>query len=230
MTIEELQALIAGTTPAKPVTSKPNQPETTVQTGGDPSSAAILEMAKLLTTQLTQSAAQPVAQPVTQPVVQPDLVTLLASLQQQSNQTQQPQVFKPYEDGFYTDGKVDMSKVSDPQLKEVLGDLTTKNEKEAANRLVEEAYNAELATRKLAIAPEAFRKLVDLSGAKVVDGKVTGIKEAFDAHNETQGIYKQTRTALDRGTNPITKVPGNQADMLSGYTAKSFAEAQATVQ
>lgn len=226
MTIEELQALIAGTTPAKPDTSKPNQTETTVQTGGDPSSAAILEMAKLLTTQLTQSAAQPVAQPV----VQPDLATLLASLQQQSNSTQQPQVFKPYEDGFYTDGKVDLSKVSDPQLKKVLDDLTTKNEKEAASRLVEEAYNAELATRKLAIAPEAFKKLVDLSGAKVVDGKVTGIKEAFDAHNETQGIYKQTRTALDRGTNPITKVPGNQADMLSGYTAKSFAEAQATVQ
>jgi hypothetical protein len=128
-----------------------------------------------------------------------------------------------YEDGFYKDGNFDLSKITDAGLKDALTDYLGKQSAKDNQRFIDDAFNAELAKRSLAIDKELFSKIIDLSKVTVTDGKVTGMTEAFDALKD-KGVYKaQTSSPLLQGFNPVQ----NKETSASGTINSLFAAAQA---
>lgn len=135
----------------------------------------------------------------------------------------QPEPKAPYEEGFYVDGKFNLNKINDKAFKDAISDYLKINQAKDNQRLIDDAYQAELKTRKLGISESTFKKVIDLSGVKVIDGKVTGMKEAFDALNNETGIYKKASNPIYEGFNPVDNKSAEQSTMFQSFDEVSAA-------
>ena len=135
-----------------------------------------------------------------------------------------------YSEGFYNNetGAFDLSKISDATLKGALEDYTAKQAAKETQRIIDAAYETELAKHNLAIDKEVFRKVIDLSGVTVKDGKAAGIEEAFNALNDT-GVYKaQPANPLNSGFKPAENPAACNGNIMSFADALNEAAAAAT--
>lgn len=124
----------------------------------------------------------------------------------------------PYAEGFYDKaaGSFDLSKINDQTLKDALSDYSSKLAAKETQRVIDAAYEAELAKRTLAVDKELFKKVIDLSGVTVKEGKVEGLAEAFDALND-KGVYKaQPANPLTSGFKPIDNGSSSNLGNLTG--------------
>lgn len=137
---------------------------------------------------------------------------------------------EPYSEGFYNNetGAFDLSKISDATLKGALEDYTAKQAAKETQRIIDAAYEAELAKHNLAVNKDVFRKAIDLSGVTVKDGKAAGIEEAFNALNDT-GVYKaQPANPLNSGFKPAENPAACNGNIMSFADALNEAAAAAT--
>lgn len=157
-----------------------------------------------------------------------DVVKLADILARAMPQVQTPT--EPYTEGFYNNetGAFDLSKISDATLKGALEDYTAKQAAKETQRIIDAAYETELAKHNLAIDKEVFRKVIDLSGVTVKDGKAAGIEEAFNALNDT-GVYKaQPANPLNSGFKPAENPAACNGNIMSFADALNEAAAAAT--
>ena len=139
---------------------------------------------------------------------------------------------EPYSEGFYNNetGAFDLSKISDATLKGALEDYTAKQAAKETQRIIEAAYETELAKHNLAIDKEVFRKAIDLSGVTVKDGKAAGMEEAFNALND-KGVYKaQPANPLNSGFKPMENVTNNTGNLTGGAGLYAAAQMDAEIQ
>lgn len=184
------------------------------------------DVAELLTLVLGQQ-----ADPSTQANVNSsnsDVIKLagLLSTLMANKETPETQVEKAYGDGFYKDGAFDLSKITDEGLKAALTDYIGKQAAKDNQRLIDDAFAEELKNRTLSIDKELFTKLVDTSKVEVKDGKVTGMKEAFDALND-KGVYKgKASSPVTQGFNPVQNKEVNPITTANSLFAAAEAEAE----
>ena len=139
---------------------------------------------------------------------------------------------EPYSEGFYNNetGAFDLSKISDATLKGALEDYTAKQAAKETQRIIDAAYGTELAKHNLAIDKEVFRKVIDLSGVTVKDGKAAGVEEAFSALND-KGVYKaQPANPLNSGFMPMENVTNNTGNLTGGAGLYAAAQMDAEIQ
>lgn len=159
-----------------------------------------------------------------------DVVKLADILARAMPQVQTPT--EPYSEGFYNNetGAFDLSKISDATLKGALEDYTAKQAAKETQRIIDAAYEAELAKHNLAVNKDVFRKAIDLSGVTVKDGKAAGIEEAFNALNDT-GVYKaQPANPLNSGFKPMENVTNNTGNLTGGAGLYAAAQMDAEIQ
>lgn len=159
-----------------------------------------------------------------------DVAKLAEILQPLLKQEQTPAT--PYAEGFYDSnaGTFDLSKISDTTLRGALEDFTNKQAAKETQRIIDAAYEAELAKHNLAIDKEVFRKVIDLSGVTVKDGKAAGVEEAFNALND-KGVYKaQPANPLNSGFKPMENVTNNTGNLTGGAGLYAAAQMDAEIQ
>lgn len=126
------------------------------------------------------------------------------------------------ENGWYDEksGKIDTSKIKNPEVLAALQMLEGKYNAEKDERLILDAISAEAKNRKLNISTNTLRKLLDTSGYKIEDGKVTGVTESFDTLEQAEsGLFKASKaksSPLSESFNPVER---------SNTGAGSFAQA-----
>lgn len=130
-----------------------------------------------------------------------DVAALAALLAPMLTKTQEAP--KAFEEGFFEDGKFNLDKINDADLKSALTEYTAAVQANENKHAIDNAVKAELGKRHLAIKEDMFMKLLDLSKVKVEGDKVTGVTEAFDALKDS-GVYKSAPTSpLNQGFNPM---------------------------
>lgn len=130
-----------------------------------------------------------------------DVAALAALLAPMLTKTQEAP--KAVEEGFFKDGKFNLDKINDADLKSALTEYTAAVQANENKHAIDNAVKAELGKRHLAIKEDMFMKLLDLSNVKVDGDKVTGVTEAFDALKDS-GVYKSAPSSpLNQGFNPM---------------------------
>jgi len=112
-------------------------------------------------------------------------------------------------EGWYnsTTRTIDESKVTDPDVLASLKLINDVNTKMMNDRLIADAVSAEIASHKATVSAATLQKVLDLSKVTVVDGKVTGVKEAVTALKSTEPKMFQANPSgspLTEGFNPAT--------------------------
>lgn len=116
-----------------------------------------------------------------------------------------------FEEGWYdeTSGKIDTSKIKNPEVLAAIQKLEGRYSQERDARAISDALKAELSNYSIRVSENTLEKMLDMSGIKVKDGKVTGIKEALDALKQSEpGIFKNKDNEdnpLNEGFNPVEK-------------------------
>lgn len=116
-----------------------------------------------------------------------------------------------FEEGWYdeTSGKIDTSKIKNPEVLAAIQKLEGRYSQERDARAISDALKAELSNYPIRVSENTLEKMLDMSGIKVKDGKVTGIKEALDALKQSEpGIFKNKDNEdnpLNEGFNPVEK-------------------------
>lgn len=116
-----------------------------------------------------------------------------------------------FEEGWYdeTSGKIDTSKIKNPEVLAAIQKLEGRYSQERDARAISDALRGELSNYSIRVSENTLEKMLDMSGIKVKDGKVTGIKEALDALKQSEpGIFKNKDNEdnpLNEGFNPVEK-------------------------
>ena len=131
------------------------------------------------------------------------------------------------EDGWYNKetGIFDESKVKDPVVLDAIKSLVGVIDGNKQTSLINDAINAEVAKYQFNISKDNVLKLIDLSAVKVEDGKVVGVKEAFDTFKTNEPNVFKLDNAPNGGNNPLTQGFNTLNDGGVTGIPKSFAEA-----
>lgn len=126
-----------------------------------------------------------------------------------------------FEEGWYdeTSGKIDTSKIKNPEVLAAIQKLDGRYSQERDARAISDALKAELSNYSIRVSENTLEKMLDMSGIKVKDGKVTGIKEALDALKQSEpGIFKNKDNEdnpLNEGFNPVEKKGGSDVNTFA---------------
>ena len=127
-----------------------------------------------------------------------------------------------FEDGWYdtTSGKIDFSKIKNDEVLAAVKTLNDKYVESQNQRLISDSINAELKNYSLAVSEDTLRKVLDMSGIKIdEDGKVTGVKEAFESLKTSEpSFFKNKETEsnpLNEGFNPVDKATVDNINSFS---------------
>lgn len=117
-----------------------------------------------------------------------------------------------FETGWFNSetGKIDESKIKNPEVISAIQQIQAKYQEEKNNRLVSDKLNDELKNYSLAVSEDTLRKVLNLSDVKIgKDGSVTGVKEALEALKTSEpGFFKDKEkesNPLNEGFNPVEK-------------------------
>jgi len=125
------------------------------------------------------------------------------------------QEMKAFAEGWFNSetGTLDESKISNPEMLAAVKTVVNSFKAGQDKLVISSAISTELKKYKLATTENTALKLLDSSAIKVVDGKVTGVKEAIDALKKAEpGIFKKSATPVDEGFDPTkqkTTAPTN---------------------
>ena len=126
-----------------------------------------------------------------------------------------------FEEGWYdeTSGKIDTSKIKNPEVLAAIQKLEGRYSQERDARAISDALKDELSNYSIRVSENTLEKMLDMSGIKVKDGKVTGIKEALDALKQSEpGIFKNKDNEdnpLNEGFNPVEKKGGSDVNTFT---------------
>lgn len=126
-----------------------------------------------------------------------------------------------FENGWYdeTSGRVDMSKIKNPEVLSAIQRLENRYAQERDARAISDSLRAELGNYSLRVSEDTLEKMLDKSGIKVKDGKVTGVKEALEALKKSEpGIFidkEKESNPLNEGFNPVEKKSNGEPGSFS---------------
>lgn len=126
-----------------------------------------------------------------------------------------------FESGWYdeTSGRVDMSKIKNPEVLSAIQRLENRYAQERDARAISDSLRAELGNYSLRVSEDTLEKMLDKSNIKVQDGKVTGVKEALEALKKSEpGIFidkEKESNPLNEGFNPVEKKSNGEPGSFS---------------
>lgn len=126
-----------------------------------------------------------------------------------------------FESGWYdeTSGRVDMSKIKNPEVLSAIQRLENRYAQERDARAISDSLRAELGNYSLRVSEDTLEKMLDKSNIKVQDGKVTGVKDALEALKKSEpGIFidkEKESNPLNEGFNPVEKKSNGEPGSLS---------------
>lgn len=130
-----------------------------------------------------------------------------------------------FETGWFNKetGAIDISKVHNADVLDAINMLQEKATVSNLNSQVETEIDNFMAANNMTITKESFKKLIDLSGAKLgEDGQVTGVKEALDSFKASEpslfNTAKETeKTPLEEGLSPTDPVGAEEPSWAAAY-------------
>lgn len=121
-------------------------------------------------------------------------------------------------------GKIDASKVKNPEVLAALQLMESRYNQEREDRMISDAITEQMKNYSLNMSDASLRKLLDTSGIKIKDGKVTGVTEAFEALKSAEPAFfkaaKEKSSPLSESFNPVNKsnstdIPTNLSQAFS---------------